>query len=589
MKKELTIYLRKLFIFLISFLSIVCLPLVTQALTEKSKNEIVIFVVDTSLSMVEKNALPIKRVKDFMKEYLEKSEIGDQIVIIAFDEEVKLQKEKEIETHNEIKNISKSIDEIKPVGQWTWIRYALENLKQKIRDLKNKYPEKRMTIYFLTDGKDDPPPKIKEQRRSLKDLLIDHFRDFEEKDTYIYVLYSDPEALTPEEREEVSKETPITPKEIPQEGAIHRVIELEPSEINLGSIARGVSTLKGEMIITKLVNAKGEAVELSLSSEEPPLTPESHLMQSFPLPKGTTISPESFAAESEGQRISLTFSFQRPLSDGHYQGFLKLESPVDIIPSKVKISFKVVKDTGKKIYIGPSKFVLGKLDLTQGKEEKKFLKIKKLVNIQGETIHLSSSLPGVEISPSTIQCDAEGEKEVVISLSPDLSPGKRQADIDIASDNPEVIIFPQKINVSFVVRDKNGGNGNNGDGWFKKLLTLLGKTSLFLVILLALWIVWTSLLRNKTLWIKREDTQKVKEVKIKGWVKSHLEGIGLPDYYLRFQKLWLGIILGNEKEKRERKIKYQKVFDFKMSDGETVNIVFSDKPFSKVSEKLDRE
>ena len=403
------------------------------------------------------------------------------------------------------------------------------------------------------------------------------------------MLYSDPAALTPKEREEVSRETPITPKEIPQEGAIHRVIEIEPSEINLGSIARGVSTLKSEMIITKLINAKGEVVKLSLSPEDPPLTPEAHLMQSFPLPKETTISPESFISELEGQRISLTFSFPKPLSDGHYQGFLKLESPVDLVPSKVKISFKVVKDTGEKIYIGPSKFVLGKLDLTQGKEEKIFLKIKKLVNTQGETIHLSSSLPGVDISPSTIQCDAEGEKEIVISFSPDLSPGKRLSEIDISSDNPEVIIFPQKINVSFVVQGDSEENNENGESMFKKFLILLGKIILLIAILMVLWILWTSLLRNKTLWIKREDTQKVKEVKIKGWAKSRLEGIGLPDYYLRFQRLWLGITLGNEKEKIEKKIKYQKVFDCKMPNDDIVNIILSDKPFSKVSEKLGRE
>ena len=579
MKRNWVILCQKnLFIAITSCLIMILSLITSWASVEKAKNQIVLFVVDTSLSMAEKDALPMNRVKSFMKKYLEKSEIGDRLVVMTFDEVIK-EKDKEIETYGDIKNIEKSIDEIKPGGQWTWIRHALENLNQKVSDLRNKYPERRVTVYFLTDGKDDPPPSAKEQIRSLKELLVDSFKDFKQRDTYIYVLYSDPEALTVQAKEEIGKKTSIIASEIPPEGIIHRVIELEPSELNLGSMAKGVSVIKGEIVITRLINAKGETVRLTCSPEESADTRETPLLRRFMLPSETRLSPESFTCESEGQRISLTFSFPTQLGIGHYEGVLKLESSVKPIPSRINIGFSVLEDTGKKIYLGPSKLVLGRLDLTREIERKKVLKLnlKKLVNARGERISLTSSLPGVDISPKAIQCDKEGEKEIAISFSADLSIGKRQAEIEISPNNRDVVIFPEKINVVFVVKGQKGKTEENGPA-------LLGKIFLFFSILIPLWIFWASFLRNKTLWSRREDTQEVKKIKLKGWIRSSLEGIGLPDHYLRFQKVWWGLILGDKREKSEKRITFQKRFDCRLPDGNTISVIFSHIPFEGTSQ-----
>lgn len=579
-KRHLNNHLRNLVTASAIFLFIFYFSGVGQAAAEKAKNEVTVFVVDTSASMVEENALPINRVRSFMKEYIEKSGIGDRIAIITFDEDVTVQEEKEIEKKSDIKNLIKLLDEIKPVGKWTWIRYALDDLRQRIDELKSKYPEKKLVVYFLTDGKDDPPPRSGERRRTFKELLIEYFEEFEEENTYIYALFSDPSSLTSKERDEVAKRTSVIPQEIPSEGAIHRVIELEPYELNLGIVAKDASELKSEIIVAKLINTKDDVVKLSLISEDISPAPQIQQMQSFSLPKETTLFPDSFISKSEGQRMPFTLSFPKPLNIGQYQGFLKIESSAEAIPQKIKISFKVVRDARKKIFLSPSKFVLGKLDLTQGREEKKILKIKKLANTQGETIHLNSSLPGVDISPSAIQCDKEGEKKIVISLSPDLSAGigKRLAEIEITSDNPEVIISPQKINVSFVVqgnyKNKNGGMVSKG-----RIIDKIKKVFLMGAVLIALWISWLSLLRNKSLWLRREDIQKNHEIRIKGWSKTHLGEIGLSDYYLRFHKLWLGIILENKNENKGRKIKYQKEFDCRLSDGKNVKVIFSDRSF----------
>jgi len=146
-----------------------------------------------------------------------------------------------------------------------------------------------------------------------------------------------------------------------------------------------------------------------------------------------------------------------------------------------------------------------------------------------------------------------------------------------------VIIYPQKIGVHFVVpEEENGGNGRTFLKKYLKLSKLFSKIFLLLALVGALLIGWLALLRNKILWVKREDTQKIKEMKVKGWTKCPIEGVGLPDYYLKFEKFGKGILLGSEKNGKEEKVQYQQKFDCKLPEGEKVSVIVSDKPFDTV-------
>lgn len=539
---------------------------------DRDKNTITVFVVDTSLSMVKEKALPITRVKNFMEDYVKQSEIGDRIVIMAFDESVRVLREHEITEKADKKNIIENIKNIRPVGQWTWIGRALEDLKQKTIDLKNNYPEKKLTVYFLTDGKDDPPPDSGEMRRGFRDLLIDNFNDFKQKDTYLYVLYSDPDALTSKDKEEIAKSTSITPKEIEKE-AIHRFIEIEPSSIDFGTIARGAQTLKKELTIIKIMEAEGQQVNLSLSLNGSRENTQNWKSNDY----GkiiASIKPKSFIVEKEHQSIELNFIFPEPLKEGIYQGSLKLTSSVDILPTEMHINFIVVEDTGKRIYVGPSKYVLGRIYLTEKQPITKELKIKKLMKTEGEMIHLKSSLSGVDISPSDILCDERGNKEIVINFDSDLAPGKRKADIIISPDNPAVIIKPQnKIEVSFVVKEPGSTDGQKqsdiGSEQWKKVLA-------FFIIISLLCLLWLAFLRSKTVWVKRNDTQEVNEIDVKGFSRTYINNLGLGNYYLQFKLL--GLNIGQDGDSSKTTVQYEEKIECKTYDGVNVQIIISDKP-----------
>jgi len=75
------------------------------------KNKIVIFLVDTSGSMRKEGLF--NRIKRSLKEYVRQREIGDRILVIAFDEQVKtIVENTEIRTSDDVRNICESIKKI---------------------------------------------------------------------------------------------------------------------------------------------------------------------------------------------------------------------------------------------------------------------------------------------------------------------------------------------------------------------------------------------------------------------------------------------------------------------------------------------
>lgn len=238
------------------------LPFIGQEAKAESK----IFVIDTSGSMRRRGLFD--NIKRELRQIIDEEEIGSHILILTFDEEVGIKVNKKIETEEDRDNIKSIVDNLKATGPWTWMTRAFERTVEAAEVIKKAYPQERLTISLLTDGRNDPPPDIDEPPMKFVEVLVEYFKDFKIKDTYIYLLSYRP--LEDEERGKIEEETPVKTLEPTVPEPIPR-IKLEFSDFDLGEVdlSQERKTRSGWITIDKLPKtAKGREIRLTPSTPQ---------------------------------------------------------------------------------------------------------------------------------------------------------------------------------------------------------------------------------------------------------------------------------------------------------------------------------
>ena len=281
-----------------------------------------IFVIDTSGSM-RKGGL-FENIKRELKQIIDEEEIGNHVLILTFDENVGIEANKRIETEEDHDNIKNIIDRLTATGPWTWMTKAFDRTVDEAEVLKKAYPKDRLTIYLLTDGRNDPPPRVKEPPLKFIEVLINYFKDFEIRDTYIYLLSYRP--LEDEERGRVEDETPVVIVEPPVQEPIPR-IELKFSNFEFGEVdlSQERKTVSGWITVDKLPDAaKGREISLT------------------PTPQYIEVAPKIIQCKQEGQKEKISITLPAGLSSGEHTGSIRLDAPTTVIePPELVFSFFV--------------------------------------------------------------------------------------------------------------------------------------------------------------------------------------------------------------------------------------------------------
>lgn len=245
---------------------------------DNTPNSSTLFLLDTSLSMEENNTRPFERAKKFIGDKIKASTKEDRIVVITFDEITEQVVNSTISNELHKNDITKQVDELRIKGQWTWMRKGLERLKQAIRSTESKDSVQKIEVYFITDGKDDPPPKSGEPRTPMASLIHQDFSGYETVDSCIYALYYDTESIDVVDIKHIEEKTDLRMKHIAQS---RTQPESEPPP----------PPIKHESE-TKPSVAKPE-LELSPVTPESEPESESKLSMIQPEPELSAIKPES--------------------------------------------------------------------------------------------------------------------------------------------------------------------------------------------------------------------------------------------------------------------------------------------------------
>ena len=117
----------------------------------------IIFVLDTSGSMKDKFA-GVKRA--FTTLIDNETKEGDTIAVIAFDTTSRLVDSRKISGAEDKETLKGAVNDLSPVGQYTYIAGALQMAREEIARLTATAPESDSRIIVLTDGKNEVPPSI---------------------------------------------------------------------------------------------------------------------------------------------------------------------------------------------------------------------------------------------------------------------------------------------------------------------------------------------------------------------------------------------------------------------------------------------
>lgn len=300
-----------------------------------------IFLLDTSGSMQKERLFD--RLKETLKEdYILKAKTGERITILTFDEKISiLLSDREIISENDTNQICSLIDGLDARGPWTWMTKALEETIGQADLLKSKYPQEDLIIYFFTDGVNEPSPNANEPTLKFVEVMSRCFKNFECKDTYIYVfLYqvSGSPSIEETKKDIENKKIPVKINPSTPTNPISPEIKIKTTGFDFGPVNLTKSDLIGKATI--LIQeargpVQGKTVNLSCKTSALPL-----------IKKELGIEPQSFTIEGEGQEIEVGLRKVDNLSEGKHELPLILSSTekIRIIPRPViPVSFEVPK------------------------------------------------------------------------------------------------------------------------------------------------------------------------------------------------------------------------------------------------------
>lgn len=314
-----------------------------------------IFLLDTSGTMNEGGMF--ERVKYVLaSNYVSRTKVGEHIIILTFDSLVVLAVDQQITDESNIREINEQILGFIADGQRTWMSRALQRTIEQVRRIIAQYPGEEVNVYFITDGKNDPPPDANEPPLLFVEVLIKYFRDIRGTDANMYVLLTpgddDSTRISRRDIEDIEKETAI--RIIPIASTSEPLI---PPEVILGyfgfdfeDINPSISsvTKAGSLKVEEIIG-EAEGAKVILRVE-----PDSSLKGFF---APIEIMPNSLDILYEGQLQNIELTIPEGHPTGVYKYSIMLNSDSIIVsPTKVIVNLSLSTATerspGVKSWIG---------------------------------------------------------------------------------------------------------------------------------------------------------------------------------------------------------------------------------------------
>ena len=175
-------FYKFLLLLMVGFM-LVCKPESSKAdnadpIMDPKTNNDIILVLDTSMSMVGHPGRDIfEQVKNSIYWFIDnRVKDGDRIYFMTFDQDVRMYPEILIDDQNDRDIVKKYISIVEAKGQWTYTLKMLNNvfaladkLTQENSESKAK-SNRKVAIFIMSDGLDDPPPARLRDKIQLKDV-----------------------------------------------------------------------------------------------------------------------------------------------------------------------------------------------------------------------------------------------------------------------------------------------------------------------------------------------------------------------------------------------------------------------------------
>lgn len=136
-----------------------------SAACQNNSSRNVVFLVDTSGSMQE--ASLIEEVKQNIALVLQSYHPGDWIQIVTFDGEPRTFLNKVLQSEEEKQTLLRSLQSVQANGKWTDLVAVLDHSLAEIVEIRKSNPDRKTTLVVYTDGKQDPPTRKEQSRRSV--------------------------------------------------------------------------------------------------------------------------------------------------------------------------------------------------------------------------------------------------------------------------------------------------------------------------------------------------------------------------------------------------------------------------------------
>ncbi len=244
-----------------------------------AENKDLIYVLDVSGSM-KKGDLHRKvqtALVDHIKEYFSPS---DGLYLFSFADGISIEASEKQATDAQRKELLIAIERLQFSGDWTYMTKAFDIVSKRVRELQEDALERPIYIYFFTDGKNDPPPDIKNPLTF--DQIMKWYFDIYDKDiyTFLYVVTFDTEPdpgvkefvdkLREKDPEKARIETRPREPFKPPEPKLPSIILVEPSSLSFTMTTRADSgSEKFKLKFENQTSFDNIPVSLSIKDAEP--------------------------------------------------------------------------------------------------------------------------------------------------------------------------------------------------------------------------------------------------------------------------------------------------------------------------------
>jgi hypothetical protein len=402
-----------------------------------------IIVIDISGSM-KKGGLS-EKVKAACKEYLQKVQIGERVIIMTFGNDVDPAfADKEIKGLKDIEELQWKIKQLSFNDNYTWMTKAFDVIASKLRTLQEESPERPKYVVIFTDGINEPPPGY-EKVFTFEEIIEKYFKEFIRENTFIYVItlgVQPQRELREMEEKGMIKIVEQTPEKPPLQ-----VVELSPEKFVFETELK--EKIEGTF---KLYVEKIEGIK------EVPLFFEIH-KESLNI----NISPDTFIVTNKNQVIEFNYTVDSIKNEGIFKFSLEPKTNIKGIlvhPSRINFEIKLrrivrIVEMELKNFIFESNIK----DTIRFESE---IYVKNLVNLEEAPIALRKESPvpklNILVEPSNFLIKNKDQKiHLKFKLTGIEQPGNYTffllpyTDIKNVSISPDKFVFKINIKKPFVV------------------------------------------------------------------------------------------------------------------------------------------